>query len=115
MEIHQAVMAFKRRLDRSNFPFDAQWRNLDVWPEAATAAVVMAGALDDAKDDDDLDAALSAFLSLYDPDGDGPINYPNWRAEIERTMQAMARLAEDVAERARLAVRQRRAAKFSLN
>lgn len=115
MKIHEAVIAFKRRHDRSHFPFDAKWRNLDVWPEAATAAVVMVGALDDAENDEDLDAALSAFLSLYDPEGDGPINYLAWRAGIERVMQSMARLAEDVAERARMNVRARRAARFSLN
>jgi hypothetical protein len=116
MKIHEACMAFARRQDRSNFPIDAKWRDLDIWPEATTAAVICVGALDDAKDDGDLDVALENFKSLYgDDDDDAPITYTTWRATLNDVMEAMSRLATDVAERARLAVRQRRAARFSVN
>lgn len=121
MKIHEAAIRFKRRIDRGNFACVVQYgppgRTIDVWPEAATAAVSLVGALDDAKDDDDLDAGLETFKALYcDDEGSiAPINYATWRAEINRVMETMARLAMDVAERARVAARRRRVGQFSAN
>ena len=62
MEAHER---FTNRSDRSALPADFTIDGADVWPAAATAAVELAGYLEDATDDADLDAGLEHFESLF--------------------------------------------------
>jgi predicted protein tyrosine phosphatase len=53
-----------QRLDRSALPCHCLIGGMDAWPAAATAAVALAGYLDDAQSDQDLDDGLEHFQTL---------------------------------------------------
>lgn len=68
MTILEAHAAFAQRdpfTGRDAFPHDVTLEGgMDAWPACATAACVLAGGLEGAEDDDDLDELLGHFESL---------------------------------------------------
>lgn len=88
MEILTALEMFERR------PLESREDVLDVsvsihggdaWSEAATAAVMLAGFLDDALTDADLDEGCAHFQSLHSA---GIISTDQWRETIDEVISA---------------------------
>jgi hypothetical protein len=65
MTVLEAHELFAMRTDRSIFPHEVRigGSNADVWPAVATAAVDLAGYLDDAETNEDLDEGIRQFES----------------------------------------------------
>ena len=72
----QAHEAFCNRQDRSILDADATVGDCDCWPSVATAAVELAGRLEDAKTDADLDAGVLHFFTLLSID---VVDESRWR------------------------------------
>ncbi len=68
MDILTAHGKFALRQDRSNFDYYSEIEcddgPCDIWPAMATAAVMVAGALDVAETDADLDEAIGQYVLL---------------------------------------------------
>jgi hypothetical protein len=79
MDSLTAHALFCQRTDRSALPADCTIEGMDAWPAAATAAVAMAGYLDDAQSDQDLDDGLEHFQTLCRIGG--IIDADTWRHE----------------------------------
>jgi hypothetical protein len=82
MDVLHAHELFARREDRSAldvvdgvFIQAPDGSDVDCWPAGATAAVMLAGMLDDAKTEKDLDEGLAHFDYLY---RDGIVSRDEW-------------------------------------
>lgn len=64
---------------------DVKLFGADAWPEAATAAVMLAGYLDDALTDADLDEALAHLQTLHSA---GVVDDDQWKATIDEVISA---------------------------
>lgn len=117
MEILEAVVRLEARQDRSVFPVELAGDvddDVDVWPEVTAAAVLVSGCLEDAKTDDDLDAALQTFQALYSEDehSGGTVTPAAWKAAVGTVMDAVEQCVVDFCRRNQAA---RPGGDFSLN
>lgn len=70
------LFAMRRAHQRTAFEVDCTIGEMDAWPAACTAAVMLTGHLHDACSDDDLNYALEEFESLHNA---GAIDDEEWR------------------------------------
>src|SRR5215469_11526950 len=94
MYVQQAHELFARRPDRSRFQVSLSLDGNDAWALVATAAVSLSGQLDDCLTNDDLDAALDAFLQLF---YQGEVTRDDLEVEIGHVMLALADGEEELA------------------
>lgn len=83
---------FDRREDRSALPADIEVNGLDAWPSGAVAAVELAGHLDDATTDADLDAGLEHFSTLLSM---GVMDDDQWKAVAFEILDDLMRWGEE--------------------
>ncbi len=92
--LHSLAMFERRSVESRADVFDVQVtiHDRDAWSEAATAAVMLAGYLDDAVTDADLDEALQHFQLLSSAE---VVSNDQWRQTIDEVIStAMADLEE---------------------
>lgn len=65
MNALETLERFGTRGTREVFDLEIGLRGVDAWPEAMVAAVNLAGYLDDAQTDDDLNESVEHFKSLW--------------------------------------------------
>lgn len=75
------------------FDIEVSLHGEDYWPEAATAAVSLAGFLDDAKTDGDLDEALRHFQMIHSAEIPA-VETEAWFREIAEVIEAVCREIE---------------------
>ena len=83
MHVLTALDSFYRRRDRTILPADIEVDGTPAWPEAATAAAMLSGQLDDAVTDDDLDDAVRHFISLFEI---GVLSQEQWDSAIQEVL-----------------------------
>ena len=92
MDVLEAHEIFARRTDRSALPFkvelDLPYGKADCWPAAGVAAVELAGRLEDAQNDVDLNEALAHFNYLFE---DKIVSEEEWDQETNRVVFEVSR------------------------
>lgn len=96
MTVYEAFLKLQARPVESRadvFDVEVTLRGEDYWPEAAVAAVSLAGYLEDAKDDSDLDEALRHFQMLHSAEIPA-VEDEAWFREIAEVVEGVCREIE---------------------
>jgi hypothetical protein len=91
MTILEALERFGTRSDREPFDCEIRLHGIDVWAEAMVAAVNLAGYLDDAKTDEDLNDGVLHFKSLWSAE---IVSHKQWTRETEAVMREVINAAQ---------------------
>lgn len=84
MTILEALERLAARSNRETFDVTIFLRGCDVWPEAMVAAVSLAGFLDDAQTDEDLNDGIKHFHSLWSSEIVSPDEWTNETVAVMR-------------------------------
>ncbi len=86
MDVLTANGLFSTRKTREILPYDFSADGIDYWPAYATAAAMLAGCLEDAVSDDDLDEGVNHFLYLFK---EGIVTPDAWKEAVGEVIEAV--------------------------